>query len=267
MQAHQDLRTGVKRVLGRAGSARPATGMTVLIYHRVGGGSADELDVPVDAFHRHLDLLADHRVVSLDEGLDALEAGDPRPRFVLTFDDGFADVHANAWPLLRERGMPFTVYVASAYVGGEMVWEGATAGDHGRGMDWDQLAELASSPLVTIGNHTHHHVPPQRLDPDELDRCSDVIRDRLGVEPRHFAYPWGIPVPRLEDALGARFRSAVTGRVGRNLPGADPLRLCRVPVRRTDPPAFVAAKLHGRLVPERTYAALTGVAKKVGLRA
>lgn len=264
--ASHGMRRAVKHALGRAGSRRPAPGVTVLIYHRVGGGSHDELDVPLDAFRRHLDLLAGYEVVSLDAALDALAAGDRSPRVVLTFDDGFADVHRHAWPLLRERGLPFTLYVASGMVGRPMRWDGSTANGDGRGLDWDQLAELAASPLVTIGNHTHSHARPEQLSPDELDRCNDELERHVGVTPRHFAYTWGIPVPALDREVGARFRSAVTGWPGRNLPGVDALRLRRVPVRRTDPLPFVAAKLCGRLLPERTYTLATETVKRVRAR-
>ena len=39
----------------------------------------------------------------VESALDAIDAGDTRPRAVLTFDDGFADVFDHAWPLLAER--------------------------------------------------------------------------------------------------------------------------------------------------------------------
>jgi hypothetical protein len=84
----------------------------------------------------------------------------------------------------------------------------------------------------------------------------------------------------MEAALRARYRSAVTGELGRNLPGTDPMRLRRIPVRRTDPmrlrripvrrtdPVEVfRAKLLDRLGPERTYAALVSLAKKAGAHA
>lgn len=65
----------------------------------------------------------------------------------------------------------------------------------------------------------------------------------------------------MEDALRARFRSASTGELGRNDPACDRIRLARVPVRRTDPPAFFAAKLTGGLGPERVYAQSVRLAK------
>jgi len=266
-QRAASVRGALKQALARLPQPGRPEGATLLIYHRVGGGTREELDLPTAAFVRQLDVLADHEVVSLDAALDRLDAGEPRPCVVLTFDDGFADVHANAWPLLRERGLPFTIYLASAYVGDVMVWEGSTArGPSGHGLTWDQLAEMVASGLCTVGNHTHRHVRPEALTEVAVDECTAAVEHHLGVTPAHFAYPWGVPVPRMEDALRARFRSASTGQLGRNLPATDRMRLRRVPVRRSDPEAFFRAKLTGGLAPERAYAALVRAAKLVGRR-
>lgn len=266
-----DDRTGARRrlkqALARVGRDTPSQGASLLIYHRVGGGTSDELDLATADFERQLDVLEGHDVVSLDAALDRLDAGDTRPSVVLTFDDGFDDVHANAWPLLRERGVPFTVYLASGFVGDTMVWEGSTAkGQSGQGMTWDQLGELVASGLCTIGNHTHGHIRPEVLSAVELDACTEAVEHHLGVTPHHFTYPWGIPVPAMEGELRARFRSASTGELGRNLPGTDRMRLARVPVRQSDPDAFFAAKLTGGLGPERVYGAAVRLGKAAGLR-
>lgn len=264
----RSLRGMVKSVLATGSGRGRAQGATLLIYHRVGGGTTDELDLSTDAFRRHLDVLQGHEVVALDEALDRLDEGDTRPRVVLTFDDGFDDVHANAWPLLRDRGLPFTVYLASGYVGETMRWEGSTArGEAGRGLTWEQLAEMVDSGLCTVGNHTHTHVRPEELTIEELDACTSAVERHLGVTPRHFTYPWGVPVPSLNAAMRDRFRSASTGQLGRNLPQTDRLLLRRVPVRSTDPHSFFAAKLTGGLGPERAYAGLVAAAKALGASA
>jgi peptidoglycan/xylan/chitin deacetylase (PgdA/CDA1 family) len=256
----------VKGVLARLQRDTPATGATLLIYHRIGGGTRDELDLPSASFARHVEMLRDRDVVSLDAAIDRLEAGHSDPGVVLTFDDGFDDVYRHAWPLLKRHAMPFTVYLATAFVAAPMRWEGSTAkGTAGRGLSWDQLVEMVDSGLCTVGNHTHNHVPPAELTEQELDLCTTAVERHLGVSPRHFTYPWGIPVAGLEPALRARFRSASTGAIGRNGPGDDLMQLRRVPVRRTDPDSFFAAKLDGALGPERTYAGLVRSAKAVGL--
>jgi peptidoglycan/xylan/chitin deacetylase (PgdA/CDA1 family) len=257
-------RSRLKQALALSGGRAPAQGATLLIYHRIGAGTRDELDLPASAFARQLDLLEQHQVMSLDGALDRLDAGDAQPAVVLTFDDGFDDVYANAWPLLRERRLPFTVYLSSGYVSRDMVWEGSTAkGAPGRGMSWAQLAEMVDSGLCTVGNHTHRHVRPESLTVDELDECTEAVQQNLGATPRHFTYPWGVCVPTIEEALRTRFRSASTGLLGRNLPATDRMRLRRVPVRQSDPDAFFAAKLAGLLVPERAYAGFVRLGKAV----
>jgi len=203
-------------------------------------------------------------VLSLDRALDRLDAGDPSPSVVLTFDDGFRDLFTSAWPLLRERSLPFTLYLTAGLVGGRMRWEGSSATSQGApALDWAQLGEMWETGLLTIGNHTWDHPRPAHLDTDQLDRCSDEVERRLGTRPAHFAWPWGQEVPPLQPAIHARFRSAATGEIGRNDVDGDRWALLRVPVRRTDPAPFVAAKLRGGLWPERAYAQIARAAKAV----
>ncbi|MGH8893773.1 MAG: polysaccharide deacetylase family protein [Actinomycetes bacterium] len=258
----------MKSLLSRVNPGGGARGATVLIYHRVGGGSPDERDLPVADFAAQLDALQGRGVVPIDEAVTRLERGDERSSFVVTFDDGFRDVYDNAWPLLRSSCIPFTIYLATAFIGDTMHWDGSTAKDTGApALTWEQLSEMVESGLCTVGNHTHTHVRPELLSDDELDKCTADIEGRLGVTPRHFAYTWGVPVPALERSLRPRFRSAATGELGRNLPGDDPLRLRRIPVRQSDPIAFFRAKLEGGLLPERAYGTLVAAAKRAGARA
>ncbi|GAA3180999.1 hypothetical protein GCM10010531_38980 [Blastococcus jejuensis] len=259
-----NVRRALKRALGLL-PGMAASGCTLLIYHRVGGGSPDERDLSVADFEAQLDALAAHDVIGLDAALDRLERGDSSPSVVLTFDDGFRDVYENAWPRLRDAEMPFTVYLASAFVGGTMHWDGSTAKAAGPALEWPHLEEMAASGLMTIGAHTHHHVRPEHLTVDELELCDATIESELGQRPRHFTYPWGVPVPAMEVELRQRYRSASTGELGRNLPGVDFARLRRIPVRRTDPPGFFRAKLRGSLIPERVYGRVVAAAKAGGL--
>jgi hypothetical protein len=56
--ADVNSRTLVKQVLVQGDRVmKPADGVTVLIYHRVGGGSDSEVDLDVDAFRAQLEHL------------------------------------------------------------------------------------------------------------------------------------------------------------------------------------------------------------------
>ena len=67
----------------------------------------------------------------------------------------------------------------------------------GNFLSWEQLRELASDPLVTIGVHTVNHVALAQLSEEqavtEMQSARDELNARLGVPIRHIAYPFGSP--------------------------------------------------------------------------
>jgi peptidoglycan/xylan/chitin deacetylase (PgdA/CDA1 family) len=89
-------------------------------------------------------------------------------------------------------------------------------------MNWDELAALASDPLVTIGAHTVNHVMlkkvPEKAARTEMEMSRSVIAASLGVRPQHLAYPVGDATSagprefRIAQELG--FKTAVTTRPG-----------------------------------------------------
>ncbi|CAN5379602.1 hypothetical protein BH23ACT3_BH23ACT3_23800 [soil metagenome] len=232
---------------------RPPVGVTVLIYHRVGGGSDSAVDLPVDVFDAQLAHLAEHhRVLSLDAAVDELldpaAALDPRPGVVVTFDDGTADFTDHVAPALVRHGVPATLYVATEFVehGTEFPWGAPPA-------TWSGLRDAVDTGLVTIGSHTHSHWLLDRLATVEiaadLDTSIDLIGEHLGAAPRHFAYPKALPgSPAAEIEVRRRFRSAALAASRVNRPRrTDVCRLWRTPVQTSDTTEFFAAKAAGGL--------------------
>ena len=93
-------------------------------------------------------------------------------------------------------------------------------------MDWGELAELVQEPLCTIGAHTLTHPRLAKHDSvkthEELELSRSIILEKLGIVPRHLAYPVGDPTsagPR-EFALARQigYASAVTTRPGMVFP-------------------------------------------------
>jgi peptidoglycan/xylan/chitin deacetylase (PgdA/CDA1 family) len=106
-----------------------------------------------------------------------------------------------------------------------------------RMLDEDELRELASSPLFTIGAHSMTHplltrVAPQVAD-DEIRRSRSRLEALLERPVRLFAYPDGAHNDQTVQLVrDAGFDAALTTRLSRVRPGDDLFRLGRYPVGR-----------------------------------
>lgn len=101
-------------------------GVCILNYHRV-LPAADpllEYDPDITTFRWQIELLARYfKVLPLHAAVDALAHDKVPPRAVcITFDDGYASTHDLALPVLREFGLPATVFVTSGYIGHDNMW-------------------------------------------------------------------------------------------------------------------------------------------------
>ncbi|MFZ9629943.1 MAG: polysaccharide deacetylase family protein [Ilumatobacteraceae bacterium] len=226
-------------------------GITFLIYHRVGGGTASEVDLPVDDFRAQVEYLAEHfDVMSIDDAARELQSqsvpASTRRQVVITVDDGTADFVDHVVPALVEANVPAVLYAATHFID--------TATDFPWGApptSWSALRDATSTGLVTVGSHTHSHWLMDRTDvatvATDLDRSIELITTHLGITPRHFAYPKAVVgSAATEAAVRERFDSAALARNKVNHPGrADLHRLWRTPVQRSDSPRHFAAKAAG----------------------
>jgi peptidoglycan/xylan/chitin deacetylase (PgdA/CDA1 family) len=226
----------------------PRRGIVVLAYHRVGGRSGIEIDLPIDAFERQIEEVARRGAISLDATVQRLAqpstvSTDP---IAVTFDDGTVDFVEAALPVLVRHGVPATIYVATAFVEEQRPFP-----HNGRPLSWAALADACSTGLVTVGSHTHTHLLLDRVDgakaQDELRRSVELIATKLGQEARHFAYPKGVAgSPGAAAAVRQHFVSAALGGTRPNRYGSTDLhRLARTPVQVSDGWRWFERKLAG----------------------
>ncbi len=107
----------------------------ILLYHRVipdgyevVDHSPDGMTVSEKNFKMHLDTLNKwFNIRNLDDLLeDVFDQGKPFPESCcsITFDDGWLDVYTTAFPALKKRGLPATVFVTIDYVDNTLsFWE------------------------------------------------------------------------------------------------------------------------------------------------
>lgn len=247
-------------------------GLFVLIYHRVGAGQGREMDVSVRTFAAHMrGLGAGHEVVGLRDGLSRMALGAPeRDMVAVTFDDGYREVATHAWPVLRDLAIPAAVFLPTAFMQGAApapIRAGAAKmGARPEPLTWDQVGQMSSTGLVTVGSHSVTHRDFDRLSrieaEDEAAGSKVMIESRTGATVDLFAYPRAVVAH--EDAVAAHYRYALAADGIKNVAHSfSPHRVTRTPVRGSDGVAFFRRRLAGvRPLEDELYTWLRKVAAR-----
>lgn len=127
------LRRAVKAAVGSSLGWRIAAatarkrGVTVLMYHRIRTAGDLFPGVDVSVFRDEMQWLRDNCKVIAPEGLRDAASRPPRarPAVLVTFDDGYRDYRDNAYPVLKELGIPALVFLSTAFQdrGGIAWWD------------------------------------------------------------------------------------------------------------------------------------------------
>jgi len=160
--------------------------VTVLLYHKFDEADSPSTSTPTAMFAGQMEYLHDegYAVMSMDELYQCITGERPVPNkaVVITFDDGYLSEYTKAIPILKEYGYPFCVFVFTRSVGAHNF------------MNWDHLRQIRSFG-GEVGSHTHTH--PHLVDSStreierEMVQAKEILEEKLGVEAKWFAYPFG----------------------------------------------------------------------------
>lgn len=215
----------------------------ILTWHSL-DSSGSPISLTPDGFRSQVAWLTGGavRVVGLEQ---LLGMPDDAAAVALTFDDGFVNFATEAAPLLRQHGLPVTLFIVTGHIGRDNRWHGA--GDPGIPvlplLDWDELGRLSEAG-VTLAAHTRTHPRLSRCGPTELEaelgEAADEMYQRLGERPRGVAYPYGDLTPRVAEAAASTYQWACTTDFRALTTGDAPTRLPRLDARYFRDPARFA---------------------------
>jgi len=218
----------------------PSLGTRVLMYHDVNehGRTDDIYSIPLYSFSRAVSALAawaseqGHRFVAFSAA--------PTPGIAVTFDDGYSSTLRLAAPVLASHGIPFHVFVTKSY---------AESGD-ARYLSLEDVRELSTFPVATLGLHGASHTKFSDLDDDALRRDLLVSRDWLeqltGRTVDTLSYPHGDFTNRVRNVVAATGLSAAAcSNVGTFTEPSQKLSIPRVDLWSLDSPRSTISKTRG----------------------
>lgn len=221
----------------------------VLMYHyiRVNPSPSDivgyNLSVTPENFGLQMEYLSTHNyhVITPDDLVPALLQNAPLPEkpIIITFDDGYADSHDNALPILQKFGFKGIEFIATGLVGAPNY------------LTWDKIMEMKNRGVFVFGAHSVHHFALTYLSPDavgyELRTSKKELEERLGYNINSFAYPYGNTNTAIEQsARNAGFLIAFGTRLGYQQSAGQIYDLPRIRIGGTDTISSFADKLPWR---------------------
>ena len=155
------------------------------MYHRFEENKYPSTNIKNEIFSEHLKEINNLGIefIKYKKFEEIIKIDIDKNYLLLTIDDAFESFYLNAWPVLKNKKIPFILFVNTREVG-----------KHGY-MTWNQIREINKSNLGTIGNHSHSHEylvdwEANKIKSD-LETSIKIFKKELGYSPKIFSYPFG----------------------------------------------------------------------------
>lgn len=168
----------------------------VLQYHHISNATPASTSVSPVKFIEHLDLINEmgFQVLPLTDVIKNINNSiQPiRKTLAISFDDGYLSIYQNAFPELKKRGLPFTIFISPSAIDNQ----------HGNSLNWQQLKEMMEHG-ATIANHSLNHGHLLNLNKHErmtdwknriinnIEGAQNRLVEKLAINHKLFAYPYG----------------------------------------------------------------------------
>ncbi len=159
-----------------------------LIYHRFGEDKYPTTSVSIQQIDMQIAELTSgkYNVIPLIEAINAISTNKKLPPYsvVITIDDAFRSFYENGWPKFKAANLPVTLFITTGSID-----------QHKKDfLSWDDLRQMKKEGLdIQSHGHNHHHLV--NLEDDlikyEIGKSRQIIKQKLDIDSKIFAYPYG----------------------------------------------------------------------------
>ena len=160
-------------------------GILSLMYHRFNENKYPSTNVRMEIFKEQMKIIEDLGYEFYDPKNIINEYNSPKKnkKILITIDDGFKSFYEEAWPFLKEKEIPFILFVSTEPVGKNGY------------MTWEEIKEIDKSKFGYIGHHSHTHeylINFSNKDfVNDIEIATKIFKNKLGYIPPIFSYPFG----------------------------------------------------------------------------
>ena len=155
------------------------------MYHRFEENKYPSTNIRLNNFLQHLKIIEENSITFINpKNFEyELKNNKSKRKILLTIDDGFSSFYKNAWPILKQKKIPFILFVSTREVGAFNY------------MTWEQIREISEEDFVEIGNHSHTHEylvdESADLIRKDIEKSISIFKRELGKNSDFFSYPFG----------------------------------------------------------------------------
>ena len=194
------------------------------MYHRFNESKYPSTNIQMDIFKKQIEIIENSKITFLNPKNLKKRINEPNEKkmVLLTVDDGFSSFYDNAWPYLKDKKIPFILFISTE-----------TVGKNGY-MNWNQIKEIQKSNLGFIGNHSHTHEYLVDLSDQEIkndiNNFIKIFKKELGFNPIFFSYPFGEYSLNFINIIKSKFNFAFGQHSGVIDLSKDKMQLPRFPI-------------------------------------
>jgi peptidoglycan/xylan/chitin deacetylase (PgdA/CDA1 family) len=220
-----------KSVLEKNDSENSQTEIPILMYHYVrlvdkkNDPLGYNLSIEPDLFEKQLAWLKENNYNTIPIK-DIADGGASPKSVILTFDDGYQDFYAEAWPLLKKFGFTASIGIIAQKI------------DQSGYLTGSEIEELSANRIEVL-SHSLTHPDLTKISSSQLQKeiseSKRILEEKFDVRLDTFVYPSGkYDNEVLKATAGAGYRIGLTTEFGSADLKGDLLKLSRIRIDNRD---------------------------------
>ena len=194
------------------------------MYHRFNENKYPSTNIQMDIFEKQMEIIKeqDYEFYDPKNFVKEFEKIKENKKILITIDDAFKSFYTEAWPFLKEKKIPFILFVSTEPIG-----------KYGY-MNWDEIKEIDNSEFGYIGHHSHTHeylidMSDKEFEND-IETATKIFKNQLGYVPNIFSYPFGEYSLYMKKYISKNFKIAFGQHSGIIDVNKDKFELPRFPI-------------------------------------